>query len=612
MPKISERLFTALTIKIARKTPSHTKSNIYEERCKKISLQENESKFFAPNRKAGKKLKEMNAKLAGKGKISLLRDGIDLYLSAQLSPYDVERIKSQFEAEIEALKKDLNLHSSSHSCKFCLAEGTLQTFTVCGHKFCGDCLKSSVLNRENALRCPCRQMIMIKDIKNTLTQEEFASLCEKIGADYLQNHSNFTICPIEECGALKAKAPKGDPNKVYSACSTCGQPSCEVCKSTDSLHAGCCCEDFELIAKSTFSLKRLYAEARKFVEENWSLQLPRPSHVSDNESLKNGCLSLERYCNGIDRLLKQYGSDYIRQNSFFAWHGTAEAAIAPICRDGFDPSFRSGQAYGPGEYFGQTCDVSVGYARGCSHMLVAQIIRCPEVSTHGNFCYVVNNPKSKEYYFNLPVLVVSWSNKLPPSLDTAVNVNCKYFTDYKTYRDPSRGQNQSHNMEEIINSEWDAPFRWEWNNNGPSVPYRDIDNEFIESEYKKNPNGISGERLLCRFVDDIPQSYRWDFRRMMQLNVKTSYERQVVRKPLQIPRTNCIWYYLSDQGWVPFESLDIPKIEALFQNYLNNGNNIATLNLVVGTSRPDSYQFDFVKGLQSNLNTQKVRRIKRE
>lgn len=31
------------------------------------------------------------------------------------------------------------------------------------------------------------------------------------------------------------------------------------------------------------------------------------------------------------------------QSGFFAWHGTSEAAIVPICDQGFDPSRRSGQ-----------------------------------------------------------------------------------------------------------------------------------------------------------------------------------------------------------------------------------------------------------------------------
>jgi len=71
------------------------------------------------------------------------------------------------------------------------------------------------------------------------------------------------------------------------------------------------------------------------------------------------------------------------------FHGTAEANVDAICRDGLDPRRRAGQALvrapppasrpphprqGPGEYFATQADVSVAYCRGGRKMLVFAVL----------------------------------------------------------------------------------------------------------------------------------------------------------------------------------------------------------------------------------------------
>ena len=59
------------------------------------------------------------------------------------------------------------------------------------------------------------------------------------------------------------------------------------------------------------------------------------------------------------------------------FHGSAEANMEVICREGLDPQRRSGQAYGPGEYFGADAAVSHGYCKGGRKMLVFIVLMDP-------------------------------------------------------------------------------------------------------------------------------------------------------------------------------------------------------------------------------------------
>ena len=66
------------------------------------------------------------------------------------------------------------------------------------------------------------------------------------------------------------------------------------------------------------------------------------------------------------------------------FHGTSEENIDAICREGLDPKRRSGQALGPGEYFGGQPRISLGYCRGGRKMLVFAILTDPSGVTQFN------------------------------------------------------------------------------------------------------------------------------------------------------------------------------------------------------------------------------------
>ena len=58
------------------------------------------------------------------------------------------------------------------------------------------------------------------------------------------------------------------------------------------------------------------------------------------------------------------------------FHGTQEANIEAICRDGLNPSRRGlhGQAHGAGEYFAETPTISMPYCQGGRKMIVFAVL----------------------------------------------------------------------------------------------------------------------------------------------------------------------------------------------------------------------------------------------
>ena len=89
------------------------------------------------------------------------------------------------------------------------------------------------------------------------------------------------------------------------------------------------------------------------------------------------------------------------------FHGTAEANIDAICRDGLDPKRRAGQAHGPGEYFAGAghSQISVAYCKGGRKMIVFAVL----VDRSGLTCdkgsiVVVNKPEHQ-----LPLFVLTFA-----------------------------------------------------------------------------------------------------------------------------------------------------------------------------------------------------------
>ena len=63
-----------------------------------------------------------------------------------------------------------------------------------------------------------------------------------------------------------------------------------------------------------------------------------------------------------------------QRKTCLAFHGTAESNISGICKKGYDPGLRSGQAYGAGEYFATTPDIPLSYCKGGKKMLLNELL----------------------------------------------------------------------------------------------------------------------------------------------------------------------------------------------------------------------------------------------
>lgn len=101
-----------------------------------------------------------------------------------------------------------------------------------------------------------------------------------------------------------------------------------------------------------------------------------------NETFNLNKLNIE--CFTPNKYINPYFPIYQRfQNAFnlsqnkeirIVFHGTDKRNIDVIMREGLDPSRRSGQAYGPGEYFGKDVQTSLLYCKGGNIVLVFAIL----------------------------------------------------------------------------------------------------------------------------------------------------------------------------------------------------------------------------------------------
>ena len=89
------------------------------------------------------------------------------------------------------------------------------------------------------------------------------------------------------------------------------------------------------------------------------------------------------------------------------FHGTAEANIGAILRNGLDPRRRSGQAHGPGEYFAgeKNSAISVAYCKGGKKMLVfAVLVDRSGLTKDSPQIVVINKPEHQ-----LPLFVLTFA-----------------------------------------------------------------------------------------------------------------------------------------------------------------------------------------------------------
>lgn len=639
----------------------------------------NDSKFlFCKNRSGDLFLKKLNKKFKNNAIVSfeIFENLIQIYIKPKvaLTISSIQMEVQKFLKDCSSEKENKNLDETLNPCVFCQKSGG-QPFLICGHHYCSNCLANEIRNNcQNVnqlvnLECPeCKNIISIKDLKFSMSDEDFQREAQNLAISFLSINNSFSMapCPGYNCESLKLKnsgysicnwcetescALCGEQNnnyhkdrscserkeaqrlayikenmtkclvqncvalreKKYSTCFICKTPSCPVCGSENTpLHIDKTCHDYKEAVKKKFNgvdLPNIIQKAKKFIEDEWdSIQLGRPKRIEINPGLIANCPSMQKFCSAVLLL-----GENVLSNGFCAWHGTnSEGGVIGICYDGFDPSRRSGQAYGPGEYFGQASTASHSYAGNSNRMIVTFILKVPQVSTQGNFCYIVNNPKDFKLSFNLPVIVLNYKDQLPPIKFLGVEfLKAEEKIIKKEVNDKSKSLTFP-----VNNQAWTLIFRWFWLTDSRTFqPYNDHISLMIEKEFVLFQEGKRDHKFITppitRFIDDVPQIYFIDFKEQLQINSKTGYERKIRRKNVDIPKSNAIWQFEDDNNvWKPFETLVQNKIEQAFSNYgVSSGSSrLTNLNF---PGRPESYTIDFVVGIQINELSNTYRNIRR-
>ena len=108
-----------------------------------------------------------------------------------------------------------------------------------------------------------------------------------------------------------------------------------------------------------------HSEVQKFLSKFSNLTVVS---LDENTHAKPGGQLFNRFKNAFNSLPKD------QRKTCLAFHGTSEGNIQSICSNGYDPKLRSGQAYGPGEYFATKPDIPKSYCRGGRKMLLNELL----------------------------------------------------------------------------------------------------------------------------------------------------------------------------------------------------------------------------------------------
>ena len=104
---------------------------------------------------------------------------------------------------------------------------------------------------------------------------------------------------------------------------------------------------------------------KKFLEQFSNLTVVK---IDENDHAKSGGKLYKKFIAARNNLPQA------DRKTQLAFHGTAEANIPSIFTNGYDPSRRKGQAYGPGEYFATSPVTPLGYCKGGKKLLLNELL----------------------------------------------------------------------------------------------------------------------------------------------------------------------------------------------------------------------------------------------
>ena len=118
---------------------------------------------------------------------------------------------------------------------------------------------------------------------------------------------------------------------------------------------------------------------KDFINNNYYLkyQIFQIRETFNLNRLNIECFTVNKYINPYFPIYKRFQDAFnksLNKEIKIVFHGTEKCNIDKILREGLDPSRRTRQAYGPGEYFGKDLKTSLGYCRGGNIVLVFAIL----------------------------------------------------------------------------------------------------------------------------------------------------------------------------------------------------------------------------------------------
>jgi hypothetical protein len=527
----------------------------------------------------------------------------------------------------------------TQTCVYCQKRDPDSVFKICGHSFCADCLAKDVARNLPPISCrQCQTVVAVSNFEAAGTERLADLVTTSVKLQLSQPLSlippflqAFSVCPSAGCGAVRRmpKAVEGETSS-YAVCPECAVSGCSLCGVvSNEAHHGRSCADFaqyQVSLKQVDQLEDLFRAAETFVSGHFEAGLGRATEYIRNPGLAQGCPAMLRFAAGV----RAKGGPAVLKSVIFAWHGTLPASIQPICHGGFDPSKRGriGQVYGRGEYFGQAAATSRGYATGTDALILCAIIRnIPEVSTHGSFCHVVDNPLSRKSgelapLFCLPLLLVRFPSTTPgPALAQFAFAAVEKRSNF-TFGGDAIASSSSSSTKSKDDEEATLGIRWSWWwDNVPAgslpagmqphfEPYMLPTARDIEAGYQHYKSGQGPSRInitvVC-YAGDRPRPYIIDFAKNKQIS-NLSHERDLKRDIIDVGAGN--WCYMDDSGkWAAYDassSADIERNWVAFKSASCPG--LVTLRI---SGRPDPYRFDFVRSAQVNPTSGTERQILR-
>jgi hypothetical protein len=589
----------------------------FERRYLTISLPTAENNLLLRGTVGDKKFQELCTLWKGTCTLAYryFQSEIHMYIKKDAPAETAKTVRNQLQELLSSLGgSEL---ATSQICVYCHKPSiSTHELTICGHSSCKRCLEEKSQEMSPLTCGECSSLIHFKDVKGIMSPDQFSDVCLlQLRRDISLNPQKYTIrvCPNQVCGGLL-------PNlNTLQVCAHCGLHVCVNCGvnvggAATHGHSGRSCQEYsnwlDSLGNVSQRLMEICLGARQFVSDNWPVNLGPISRIDDNPGLVGGGRAIIKFFNSLE-----YNSQLDLQRGFYCWHGTSEAAIGPICDEGFDPKRRSGQAHGPGEYFGVDANVSLGYARGSKRLIIAYVLQGSFVKQVQNFCYVVNNPIDWKTAYCVPLLVVSFgSTALAPPFIQPIQNPSTAPDDPSLY---ASFLNLSINETKILSEmQYCAPYRWHWmDDTRRMIPYRDEINSLLEGYYDSWSHGGQNHLVttpdIIRYVDDKPQKYEINYQLNQQKNLKTGYIREIQRIKVEISRSQFAkWYVQNDTGgWGRYELLVEGEIENSYQQYCNGHGSVKKVIQFPG--RPERYELDFLQGIQKNCVTNTSRMIRR-